>query len=113
VTFEVKIETEAFSDLGNLTRPLLAEAYAALAQLKGNPLLGDALGNHPEVGDLSDCRKVYFNSGKHRIIYQLRPDDSNPRDARILAVGRRANLRVYRDAATRLGRIPGVDAPPK
>ena len=70
---EVKIELEAQSDLGELSPPLLREAFALILQLKANPFLGEQLGEHPEVGDLSDCRKIYFNEGRHRIVYRLLP----------------------------------------
>lgn len=110
---EVRIESEAHSDLGILPPDLLRVAYAEMVSLKNDPLRGDELEVHPEVGDLSDCRKLYFNRRRHRVIYQVLPSEENPRQVLVIAVGRRANLRVYHDAALRLGRTPGVDAPEK
>jgi mRNA-degrading endonuclease RelE of RelBE toxin-antitoxin system len=114
VTAEVKIEPEAHSDLGNLTTSVLREAFALIVELKEKPLKGLELGDHAETGDLSDCRKLYFNEARHRVVYQVESDaQDNPKRVRILAVGRRADLGVYREAAKRLGRSPGVDAPEK
>jgi hypothetical protein len=110
---EVKIEAEAQADLGHLTPDLLQEAFGLIVRLKNEPLLGQKLGSHPETGDLTGCRKLYFDEARHRVIYQVLPDDASPRKVRVIAVGRRANMRVYHQAATRLGRTPGVDAPPK
>jgi hypothetical protein len=108
VNLGVKIEPEAHSDLGNLTPALLQEAYSLIVKLKSQPLRGGELGPQPEVGDLTGCRRLYFNKGRHRVIYQLLPNDKQPKLVRVLAVGRRANLGVYRDVAWRLGRTPGV-----
>jgi hypothetical protein len=63
--------------------------------------------------NLLSRRRLYFNKGKHRVIYQLLANDKQPKTVPILAVGRRANLGVYREAARRLGRTPGIDAPDK
>jgi hypothetical protein len=110
---EIKIEAEAQSCLGELSSTLLLEAYREIVKLKDDPLRGGELGNHPETGDLTGCRKIYFNGTKHRIIYQVLPSEQRPRTVRVLAVGRRANLLVYHTAARQLGRTPGVDAPEK
>jgi hypothetical protein len=45
------------------------------------------------------------------VIYRVAPGENNAKVIQIIAVGPRANLRVYRDAAERLGRTPGTDAP--
>jgi mRNA-degrading endonuclease RelE of RelBE toxin-antitoxin system len=108
---EVRIEREAQADLGALTPTLLREAYAEIVSLKSWPLKGQRLQGHPETGDLTGCRKLYFNEGRHRVIYEVLPDEQNPQIVRIIAVGRRANMQVYRVAVTRLGRTIGVDAP--
>lgn len=104
---EVKLDPEIQSDLGSLSRPVLEEAFSLMVKLKRTPYLGQPLGDHPEIGDLSDCYKLYFDEARHRIIYQV----ETPSRIRIIAVGRRASLGVYRAAARRLGRTPGVDAP--
>lgn len=109
---EVKLEPEALDDLRRLAPDLVTEAFGLMFRLREHPHLGQALGDHPETGDLSDCRKLYFNQVRHRIIYQADPADArDPKRVRILAVGRRADLGVYRETARRLGRTPGVDAP--
>lgn len=85
------------------------EALKFLAQLKTNPTLGQPLKSLPETADLSDCRKIYFDKNPqrrpgYRIVYRLRPSESDPEEADIVVIGPRANLRAYREAGKRLGR---------
>lgn len=108
---EVRIDEQPYADLGRLDPALLAECFGELAKVKLDPFHGDPLGDHPEVGDLTGCRKVYFDGRRRRIVYQLRPDEEKPKEAYVVCIGRRANLAVYYEAARRLGRTPGVDAP--
>jgi hypothetical protein len=106
VSLDVQIDLEAHNDLGRLRGALLTEAYSLIVRPKADPLRWPLLSKHPEIGDLSDCRKAYFNGSAHRVVYQLRPDEAKPRLVYIVSVGARANLQVYRDAAMRLGRTP-------
>lgn len=83
---------------------LRREAAKMMLRLRRKPYLGRRLGFARHVGDLSDCRKVYFDEARHRIVYRLLPDESSPAWIEIVAVGRRTGLDVYRSAARRLGR---------
>ena len=111
MSLPVRLGEDAKADLRGLSQPLVVEAFNLMVSLKDAPLLGQTLGEHPDVGDLSDCRKVFFNHARHRVIYGVSPDEQNAKAVEIIAVGPRANLKVYYDAARRLGRTPGVDAP--
>lgn len=78
-------------------------------KLEGIPLL-----DHPSVGDLSDCRKVYFDEDRdrnprYRFVYRLLPNGVTAVRVEAIAVGRRAAMAVYVDVARRLGRF--VDEP--
>lgn len=111
MTLPVKVGEHARADLGRLDQRLLEEAFGLLVRLTESPRLGRPLEEHGDVGDLSDCRKIYFNETRHRIVYRLVPSDEAPSAVEVIAVGPRADLRVYYDAVRRLGRTPGVDAP--
>jgi len=113
VSLPVKVGADVKADLSGLDATLLAEAFGHMASLKDKPLLGQPLGDHPDVGDLSDCRKIYFDKARRRVIYRVVPDETDPKAVEIIVVGRRADFRVYYDAVRRLGRTPGVDAPQK
>lgn len=61
-------------------------------------------------GDLSDCRKVYFDESPDdprpgwRLVLRFRPDDRNRVQVQIVAIGRRKDGEVYETAVERLGR---------
>ena len=78
-------------------------------RLKRHPRLGLDLFDHAQFGDLSDCRKIYFDeernvSPRWRIVYRLVPDALNPTSVEIVSIGRRRHAEVYIVAARRLGR---------
>ena len=75
-------------------------------------LEGVPLEDHPSVGDLSDCRKVYFDEDdegkpRFRLVYRLLPNEVEAIEveAVAVAVGRRAAMDAYVRAARRLGRF--------
>lgn len=111
MSLPVKVGKHAKDDLAALSKPLLAEAVRLMAALKDSPTFGQQLTVHPDVGDLSDCRKIYFDQARHRIVYRLLPNEASPNAVEVIAIGRRANLSIYMRAAQRLGRIPGLNAP--
>lgn len=85
-------------------------AIQILVDVSNGGLEGRPLEDHPSVGDLSDCRKVYFDDqedGKprFRLVYRLLPNEVEAVTVEAIAVGRRRLMEVYVEAARRLGRI--------
>ena len=90
------------ADLGSAA--LQREALGYMKRLRREPLLGRPLGKQALTGDLSDCRKIFFNGAEHRIVYRLLPDERKPQEVYVIVVGPRAGLVVYKEAVRRLGR---------
>jgi hypothetical protein len=108
VPIPVVVGPEVRSDLGALpTESLRREALRYLFLLKARPNLGRPLEDHPEIGDLSNCRKIYFDEGpdrspRYRIVYRLLPDEVAPQKVDVIAVGPRRGFFVYKLAIRRL-----------
>lgn len=85
-------------------------ALVLIKNLSRGNLRGMPLENHPEVGDLSDCFKLYFDVRKdmspgYRLIYrQLNLGEIEGVSIEAIAVGRRQAFEVYKVAIERLGR---------
>lgn len=103
------------------TANLQRRALQILADVATGENLGEPLEDHPSVGDLSDCRKVYFDETedrkpRYRLVYRLLPDEVTAVEVQAIVVGLRAAMQVYVDAARRLGRfiddLPGAADPP-
>ena len=78
-------------------------------RLKTHPHLGLRLSDHPLIGDLADCRKIYFDEAadrppRYRIVYRLKPNEDTPSNVEVIVIGRRASAEVYKEAIRRLGR---------
>lgn len=78
--------------------------HIARGELSGRPLEA-----HGGTGNLSDCRKAYFDldpkvQPRFRLVYRLQPDEKSPARVQAVAVGYRANLDVYVRAARNLGK---------
>ncbi len=107
----VEIGPEQRADYAALpNEDLRCVALTYLLRLKRAPLLGLPLRDHPQLGDLSDCRKIYFDERadvppRWRIVYRVLPDELNPRTVDVLSIGRRAHADAYVLAARRLGRL--------
>ena len=61
------------------------------------------------TGDLSDCRKVYFDvdnnqKPRYRLVYRLTPSEVRAVAVEAVAVGERLNLDAYVRAVRNLGR---------
>lgn len=83
--------------------------FGLLAHVAKGELAGLPLDEHDSTGDLSDCRKIYFDldpnaKPRFRLVYRLLPDEENPTRVQAVSVGYRANLDAYVRAARNLGR---------
>jgi hypothetical protein len=110
VTLPVTLRREITADFQALPNDALRrEALIRLTSLKDNPFRGRRLRAHPSLGDLSDCRKLYFDerpnvSPRYRIVYRVLPDEASPKSVDVVIIGPRASATVYLRAVTRLGR---------
>jgi mRNA interferase RelE/StbE len=89
---------------------LQRRALQIFTDLSNREFEGQPLEDHPGIGDLSDCRKVYFDSEDHRapryrFVYRLRPNEIEAVEVEAVAVGERKGLEVYLEVARRLGRL--------
>jgi mRNA-degrading endonuclease RelE of RelBE toxin-antitoxin system len=106
MAIEVRFHAQARDDLRNLgSGALKLEAAKFLLVLERAPLFGEQLGEHAETGDLSDCRKIYFDKARHRIVYRVLPNEKRPKSVEVIVIGARAELEVYTEAIRRLGRL--------
>lgn len=85
------------------------KVFELLAHIARGELSGLPLEAHGGTGNVSDCRKVYFDldpkaQPRFRLVYRLQPDEKNPARVQAVAVGYRANLDAYVRAARNLGR---------
>jgi hypothetical protein len=105
------LRPEAVDDVKNLpSENLKRRAIQIIVDVSIGGLEGRPLEDHPSVGDLSDCRKVYFDDqedGKprFRLVYRLLPNEVEAVEVEAVAVGRRRLMEVYVEAARRLGRL--------
>ena len=102
---------EVADDLAGLSPALLRAVRRLLPALTADPL-GHSLplDDDSRIGNLGDCRKVYFDESPatrpagYRIVLRLLPDEEAPERIQIVSIGPRANPEAYRRAATRLVR---------
>jgi hypothetical protein len=105
--YEVAVRPAAKEDLRKLPFAVQVEAVKYILRLeKSAPTLGLPLEHFHDVGDLSDCRKIYIDDRRHRVVYRVLPDEKNPKSADVIAVGPRKLKQVYVEAVKRLGREP-------
>lgn len=96
---------------------LKRRALELLAQVStGNPRLGKPCGFAFSTGNLSDCRKLYFDEAedmdpRYRIIYRLLPDEDEPAKAEVIRIGLKVPYgdeeQIYRQVGRALDRLPG------
>ena len=105
--YKVDVRPAAKEDIRNLPFAVQLEAVKYLVRLEhAAPKLGIPLGDDPLVGDLSDCRKIYIDRQRHRIIYRCLPDETRAKIVDVIVVGPRMLKKVYVEAVKRLGRTP-------
>jgi hypothetical protein len=100
---EVKADIQALP-----SRRLQEVALSKIDALRCGRLQGQPLHKQVQTGDLSDCRKVYFDVRADRppawrIVYRQLTED-RLEIIEVVAVGARAGSVVYSEAVDRLGR---------
>lgn len=98
---------------------LKRRALERLAQVStGNPRLGKPCGFAFSAGNLSDCRKLYFDEAedtdpRYRIIHRLLPNEDQPAKAEVIRIGLKVPYgdeeQIYRQVGRALDRLPGRD----
>lgn len=98
MAYSLRWKAEAEGEFDSLDRAVQQQAFAQLKKLVNSPELGQPLGN--KMGfDLTGYRKLYFFQKKYRIVYAI---DQKSNEVIIFAIGKREDLKVYRDLARRL-----------
>lgn len=90
------------------SRELMERALTLLVEVSRGNLTGQEL---VATGDLSDCRKIYFDvdnnqKPRYRLVYRLTPNEVRAVAVEAVAVGERRGLDAYVRAAKNLGRRP-------
>lgn len=98
---------------------LKRRAIELLAQVSiEDPCLGKPCGFAFSTGNLSDCRKLYFDEARdmnprYRIIYRLVPDEDDPTQIEVIRIGLKVphgdQEQIYRQVGRALERLPGGD----
>ncbi len=73
-----------------------------LLKRAGHRVFGIPLGPHPQTGDLTGCRKIYFGETSWRVVVRYHPSELAPSHVVVVAVGAREAMTVYHEAAARL-----------
>lgn len=94
------------------SRELMERVLTLLVEVAKGTLTGQPLEDLGVTGNLSDCRKIYFDldnndKPRYRLVYRLTPNEIRAVAVEAVAVGERRNLDAYYRAAKNLGRIPG------
>lgn len=115
---QVVMTDEAKSDVPYLTpldgsqdatekrRRLVKAIVEVTKSIEDHPWVGDPLREDGEAVGIGGYRKVPFDPDGNtppelRLVYELVPDGEHPRKARVIAIGRRRLLAVYKLAAKR------------
>ncbi|MBM7556542.1 type II toxin-antitoxin system RelE family toxin [Halanaerobacter jeridensis] len=94
---EIIFHPEVKEDIEELDGSVRKRFKKTLKKIKRAPRLGKPLGNKGEI-DLSSCLKMYFNSKKYRVVYEIL--DNNK--IIIWSVGKREAEVVYFNAYKRI-----------
>lgn len=87
-------------------------ALLKLSDVANGLVRGLPLDDRVATGDLSDCRKLYFDPDptnpkpNYRLVYRLTPDEIHAVAVEAVSVGERYGLDAYLRAARNLGRGP-------
>ena len=96
--YNIVLKEEADEELSKLSNRERLLVFKQLKKISTSPELGQPLGNRGGY-DLSGCRKMYADRKKIRIVYTFKDEEIV---IEIIAVGKRDDMQVYKDAAQRL-----------
>lgn len=99
MAYNLSWKTEAEGEFNSLDKAVQRQAFIQFKKLVNSPELGQPLGNRAGF-DLTGYRKLYFFQKKYRIVYTL---DRKNNEVIIFAIGKREDMKVYRDLARRVG----------
>lgn len=99
--YNLRWKPEAEQEFNNLDKAVQQQAFAQFKKLISSPELGQPLGNKAGF-DLTGYLKLYFFHKKYRIVYAL---DCKNKEVVIFAIGKREDMKVYRDLAKRAHRL--------
>jgi hypothetical protein len=113
---DVKEDLERLSEDESERRVLQRRALELAVQAARQEIEGRPCAGRPSTGNLTDCRKLYFDTAqdvppRYRLIYRLTPDEQEPTAVEILAVGLKTEHRnisneyIYSVVGRRLGRL--------
>jgi mRNA interferase RelE/StbE len=95
--YDFDFHPDAKEELAKLNRSIQLLFSKKLKQILKNPQIGLALGNKNNL-NLAGFYKVYFNSKKHRIVYEIEEEKVV---IYIIAIGKREGMEVYQKASQR------------
>ncbi|MCD6190613.1 MAG: type II toxin-antitoxin system RelE/ParE family toxin [Sulfurimonas sp.] len=95
--YEIKYHPLLEEDLKQLNNSVRIEVFKKLQKIQQSPELGKSLGNKNNM-NLTGLRKVYVSRKQIRIIYEI---VNNILVVYILAIGKREDMEVYKQAEQR------------
>ncbi len=96
--YEIRIHPKAAEEIDKLDNSLKIPVLKQIKKLSRHPELGLPLGNKQGL-DLSGYRKLYAENKRIRIVYKIFEEKII---VRIVAVGKREDMKVYKEAAVRI-----------
>lgn len=96
--YKIVLKEEADKELDALSNREKILVFKQFKKIAASPELGKLLGNKAGL-DLSGFRKMYADKKRIRIVYTVLDDQIV---IEIIAIGKRDEMEVYRDAANRV-----------
>ena len=98
MSFQIRYHPKAWEEVDSLEGGQKKKVYKQILKLSITPELGKPL-RALQGNDLSDCRTMYADDKRIRIVYRL--VEGTP-DVFIIAIGKRDDFNVYKKAVKRL-----------
>ncbi len=98
MTYKIVLKIEADKELEELSNRERILVFKQFKKIASSPELGKLLGNRAEY-NLSGCRKMYADRKRIRIVYTILDEQIV---IEVIAIGKRDEMEVYKNAAERL-----------